>query len=182
MLTQAHRHTILREQPIQEQPILDKRRIPSIPAPAEAQPDERGARDSLRRQIARLEEELAGLVTSAWPAREAVAPAGGARVAGASLARGARVLALGELEAHRDDLSERVQEAKSRLASRAEEQEQYRRLIEEMQLDPDGYRWARVTNEDIGEPGCKNWHVRPRGGLLGMLMGWWRVIVSSGCP
>jgi hypothetical protein len=176
MLTQEHTQMVLREQPIRDRPILDKRRIPSIPAPP-AQPDERAGRDSLRRQIARLEEELAGLVTSAWHSREAVAPAGGA--AGT---RGARALGMGELEVRRDELSERVRAAKTRLATRAEEHEQNRRLIEEMQLDPDGHRWVRVTNQDIGEPGCKNWHVRPRGGLLGMLMGWWRVIVSSGCP
>jgi hypothetical protein len=24
--------------------------------------------------------------------------------------------------------------------------------------------------------------VRPRLGLIGMLMGWWRVVISSGCP
>jgi hypothetical protein len=178
MLTQVHKHTILRERPIQEEPILDKRRVPALPAPAEAQPDERPARGSLRRQIARLEEELAGLVTSAWPAREAVAPAGAVSGAGG----GARVLALGELEARRDELSERVKAAKAQLATRAREHEDNRRLIEEMQLDPDGHRWVRVTNADIGEPGCKNWHARPRGGLLGMLMGWWRVVVSSGCP
>jgi hypothetical protein len=183
MLTQVHKHTILRERPIQDEPILDKRRIPAIPAPAETQPDERPARDSLRRQIARLEEELAGLVTSAWPAREAIAPAGGAAPAGGTpSAGGARVLRLGELEARRDELSERVQSAKAQLATKADEHEQNRRLIEEMQLDPEGHRWVRVTNADIGEPGCKNWHARPRGGLLGMLMGWWRVIVSSGCP
>ena len=48
--------------------------------------------------------------------------------------------------------------------------------------DPPAYKWVRVANEDIGEPGCKHWHVRPRFGLLGMLMNWWRVRISSGCP
>jgi hypothetical protein len=178
MLTQEHTHTMLRERPVQGRPILDKRRIPAPPAPPEALPDERAGRQSLRRQIARLEDELAGLVTSAWPAREAVAPAGDS----ARPARGARALGMGELEARRDDLSERVRAARSHLARKAEEHEDNRRLIEEMQLDPAAHRWVRVTNADIGEPGCKNWHARPRGGLLGMLMGWWRVIVSSGCP
>jgi hypothetical protein len=178
MLTQVHKHTILREQPIEAKPLLDKRHIPVEPAPAPALPDERPARGALRHQIARLEEELAGLVTSAWPAREAIASAGGASEGGG----GARVLPLGELEARRDGLAERVQAAKAQLAARAEEQEQSRRLIEEMQLDPSAHRWLRVTNDDVGEPGCKNWHVRPRAGLLGMLMGWWRVVVSSGCP
>jgi hypothetical protein len=82
----------------------------------------------------------------------------------------------------RDELAERVEAAKAKLAARADEQEQSRRVIEEMQLDPGAHRWLRVTNEAVGEPGCRNWHVRPRAGLLGMLMGWWRVVVSSGCP
>jgi hypothetical protein len=34
----------------------------------------------------------------------------------------------------------------------------------------------------VGARGCGDWHVRPRLGLLGMLMNWWRVVVSSGCP
>ncbi len=40
----------------------------------------------------------------------------------------------------------------------------------------------RVSNREIGEPGCGVWHVRPRLGLIGMLMGWWEVKLSSGCP
>ena len=35
---------------------------------------------------------------------------------------------------------------------------------------------------DLGEPGCGAWEVRPRLGLIGMLMGWWQVKLSSGCP
>jgi hypothetical protein len=61
--------------------------------------------------------------------------------------------------------------------------EQKRRaLIEEMLADPAAHKWKIVSNEDIGDPGCKHWHSRPRWGLLGMVMGWWRVRVSSGCP
>jgi hypothetical protein len=176
MLTQVHKHTMLRERPIEEKPILDKRRIPAGPALPVAPPDEGAARRSLRGQIARLEQELAGLVTSAWPRADAIAQPPPSRGAGA------RVLPLGELESRRDQLSERVDSAKRALARRAADEERNRRLIEEMQLDPDGHRWVRVTNLDIGEAGCKNWHVRPRRGLLGMLMGWWRVVVSSGCP
>ena len=44
---------------------------------------------------------------------------------------------------------------------------------------------GRVSPEleaDIGEPGCGVWQVRPRLGLIGMLMGWWEVKLSSGCP
>jgi hypothetical protein len=48
--------------------------------------------------------------------------------------------------------------------------------------DPAGHKWVRVSNDDLGEPGCKYFHSRPRLGLVGMLMGWWRVKISSGCP
>jgi hypothetical protein len=41
---------------------------------------------------------------------------------------------------------------------------------------------VRVANRDLGESGCGVWHVRPRLGLIGMLMGWWQVKLSSGCP
>src|SRR4051812_37785194 len=51
-----------------------------------------------------------------------------------------------------------------------------------MMLAPEKHKWMRIGNEDIGEPGCKYWEVRPRYGLIGMLMGWWRVKISSGCP
>jgi hypothetical protein len=51
-----------------------------------------------------------------------------------------------------------------------------------MRLEPGRYRWVRVHAADLGEPGCQSWQVRPRLGLLGMLMGWWRVKHSSGCP
>jgi len=42
--------------------------------------------------------------------------------------------------------------------------------------------WELISNADIGEPGCKHWHVRPRYGVLGMFLNWWRVRISSGCP
>jgi hypothetical protein len=54
--------------------------------------------------------------------------------------------------------------------------------MEEMLLEPEKHKWVRVTHEDIGEPGCRDWHVRPRWGFLGMFLNWWRVVVSSGCP
>ena len=91
-------------------------------------------------------------------------------------------LTLGELEELRDELVERVRRGRAALAERGAAEERSRRLIEEMLLDPESHRWVHVSNEDIGEPGCTHWHVRPRYGLLGMLMRWWRVVVSSGCP
>ena len=62
------------------------------------------------------------------------------------------------------------------------QEEHNRRLIERMMLDPGRYKFVRVSREDIGERGCGHWHVRPRLGLIGMLMGWWQVKLSSGCP
>jgi hypothetical protein len=151
--------------------VLTVRTAPVVPR---TRPDERAARRSLRDQIARLEEELAGLFTSAWPRK------GYGR---AMPSRGeARVLALAELEELRDDLAARVADARRMLSERTYVEEQQRRLIEEMLVEPERHKWVRVANEDIGEPGCKHWHVRPRWGLLGMLMNWWRVVVSSGCP
>jgi hypothetical protein len=137
-------------------------------------PDERPARRQLLDQIARLEEELSGLFCSTWPRKGCewdVRSRGGPRV-----------LALSELEELRDELTGRVAEARRALSDRTYEEEQNRRLIEEMLLEPERHRWVRVANEDIGEPGCKTWHVRPRWGVLGMLMSWWRVVISSGCP
>ena len=61
-------------------------------------------------------------------------------------------------------------------------QELARGRLEAIMLDPAAHRWERVTHEDIGEPGCRQCHARPRLGLLGLLMNWWRVIISSGCP
>ena len=137
-------------------------------------PDERAARRTLLDQVARLEEELAQLFCSIWPRLgfEVTVPGRG----------GPRLLSLAELEELRDELAGRVQHVRRTLSDRTYAEECNRRLIEEMLLDPDSHKFVRVSNEDIGEPGCKHWHVRPRWSFLGMLMGWWRVVISSGCP
>ena len=117
--------------------------------------------------------------SSRGPACEIVAvPAGTASVSHA----GPRLLALAELERIRDDLADRVADVRAQAAAQAERQADRRLLIERMLLAPREYKWVRVSNADIGEPGCKNWHVRPRLGLIGMLAGWWHVKISSGCP
>lgn len=136
--------------------------------------DERPARRTLLGQVERLEHELSSLFISTWPRKgfEFSVPARG----------GPRVLSLGELEGLRDDLAHRVDDARRSLSDRTYVEEQHRCRIEEMLLDPEKHKWVRVSNEDIGEPGCKHWHVRPRWGALGYLMNWWRVKISSGCP
>lgn len=137
--------------------------------------DERHARLELRRQIGRLEAELAGLFGDAFghtavPHRvEAIAPA-------------PRVLDLGELEAVRDRLATRIAEARRALAARAEVETENRELLKALLEAPQRHKWVRVTRADVGEPGCGAWHSRPVLGPIGMLMGWWRVKVSSGCP
>jgi hypothetical protein len=145
-----------------------------VAAPVLPDVDERAARRTLRAQIARLERDLGAAIIAAYPRL----PAGTARVA----YHGPRLLGLEELERVRDDLADRLADVRAQAAAQAERQEEARLLIERMLLDPGRYRWVRVANADIGEPGCKHWHVRPRLGLIGMLAGWWHVKISSGCP
>jgi hypothetical protein len=137
--------------------------------------DERLARAELRRQIGRLERELATLVTEAFPRLdlEAAVPAAG---------HGPRVLGLGDLEAVRDALAGRVASARAALREHDELETRNRELLERMLDAPQDFKWVRVSRADIGEPGCGHWHSVPRLGPLGMLMGWWRVRISSGCP
>lgn len=137
--------------------------------------DERLARAELRRQIGRLEAELGWLVAEAFPRLQldaAVAPASSEP----------RVLGLGDLEAVRDSLATRIGEARIRLGERRELETRNRELLERMLSTPAEHKWLRISRADVGEPGCGHWHSRPHLGPLGMLMGWWRVKVSSGCP
>lgn len=137
--------------------------------------DERLARAELRRQIGRLEAQLGALVAEAFPRLELDTGV-------AAVSREPRALGLGDLEAVRDSLAARIGDARRRLQGRAELETRNRELLQRMLDDPAGHRWVQVSRADVGEPGCGHWHSRPRFGLLGMLMGWWRVRVSSGCP
>jgi hypothetical protein len=137
--------------------------------------DERLARAELRRQIGRLEAQLGTVFAEAFPRVEV--DAGIAPISGEP-----RVLGLGELEAIRDSLADRVAEARIQLRERAELETRNRELLERMLDAPAEHKWLRISRADLGEPGCGHWHSRPRLGPLGMLMGWWRVKVSSGCP
>lgn len=137
--------------------------------------DELLARRELRRQIGRLERELAGLLAESFGRvrlDHQVDP----------LAGEPRVLDLGELERLRDELAERVGEARRRLAEQDRCEAANRELLRKMLASPADYKWVQISRDDVGEPGCGHWHSRPRLGPIGMLMGWWRVRVSSGCP
>jgi hypothetical protein len=132
--------------------------------------DERAARRALMDQLARLEAELGALRPSA--------PVRGGRTGHPT----PRLLSLAELEHERDRMAAQLRALQREAGDQARRQEDQRRLREELLLDPAAHPFARVSNADIGEPGCRDWHVRPRFGLLGILMRWWRVVVSSGCP
>ncbi|MGB2712011.1 MAG: hypothetical protein WBC33_10890, partial [Conexibacter sp.] len=88
----------------------------------------------------------------------------------------------GELERIRDELAERVYAVREVHAARAAREARMRELLERMLRDPGRHRFVRITQADVGAHGCGAWHVRPRLGLIGMLMGWWHVKLSSGCP
>jgi hypothetical protein len=142
-----------------------------LTAPAE---DRAAARRALRAQVARLEQELAELQCSAWPRTDLRAA-----VAGTS---GARLLSIGQLEELRDRLAAEAARLRRALDERGAEEEQSRRLLEEMLLEPERHPGARVSAADLGEPSCREWQVSPAFGPLGRLLKWWRVRISSGCP
>lgn len=136
--------------------------------------DEGAARRALRAQVAKLEHDLAAHAAEASP-RDGIEWSIGRR-------GGPRLLGLGELEQLRDDLAERLHAVRAALAERAEREARMRDLLERMLRDPARHRFLRISQADVGQSGCGAWHVQPRLGLIGMLMGWWHVKLSSGCP
>jgi hypothetical protein len=150
------------------------RDAPSGPTARTAESGERAARRTLRAQIARLERELSAAFVTAFPMGGLEQPA--------PVAAEPRLLDLGELEVVRDELADRLHAARVRISERADEQAEKRLALERMLLDPRTHRYVRIACRDLGEPGCGVWQVRPRMGLIGMMMGWWQVKLSSGCP
>ena len=136
--------------------------------------DEAAARRALRRQIARLERQLGDAFVSAVPSTPV-----DVRVDGSD---GPRVLGLGDLEAQRDALSERLRQTRAVLEARGAEVEANRVLLERMLANPRRYKFARLHRADVELGGCGAYQVRPRLGIIGMLFGWWQVKLSSGCP
>jgi hypothetical protein len=135
---------------------------------------ERAARATLRAQIARLERDVSTLVVAAYPRLDAGPPI--------PSFDGPRLLTLGELERVRDGLAGRLSRLRAAAAEQDEHQAQAARELEQMLADPPAHKWERIRNADLGRPGCTTYHVRPQLGVVGMLMGWWRVVVSGGCP
>jgi len=149
--------------------------LPALPLPdtGRSKVGERAARAEIRRQIGQLEGLLCELQAEAHPHPLNIrVQAGGP----------ARLLSLEQLESLRDSLAVVLEDARRELSLLRASQEQARGMVERMLADPASYRWLRVSREEAGLVGCGHWHVRPRFGLLGMAMGWWRVKISSGCP
>jgi hypothetical protein len=141
---------------------------------ARSTPGDAAARRTLRAQVARLEREISALVVASYPRLDP-----GPRLPSLG---GPRRLSLGELERVRDALAGRLTVLRAAAAEQRARQSAAARELEEMLADPPAHRWKRLTNADLGLPGCTTYHVRPRAGLLGMLMGWWQVKISGGCP
>ena len=144
-------------------------------APLRTGGDERLARAELRRQIGRLERQLGSLVAEGFQ-RQRI------ETGVAAVSPAPRLLGLGDLEAIRDSLAQRVGEAQRALGERDELERRNHELLEQMLAAPAEHKWVQSSRDDLGLAGCGHWHSLPRYGLLGMLMGWWRVRVSSGCP
>jgi hypothetical protein len=135
--------------------------------------DERVGRQELRRQIARLEAQLASYPGDTRKPGEPTHPL---------LRPKGHVPDMAELEGIRDDLIERLNRARESAARRGEGQRRARARLEGMAADPAAHKWETVSSDDLGEPGCGTWEVQPKWGPVGALMNWWRVKVSSGCP
>jgi len=146
----------------------------SLRALVETAPDERAARRSLRAQIARLERDLSDAFVTAFPMGGPEQPAG--------YAAEPRMLDLGALELVRDELAERLHAARVHISQCADEQAEKRLTLERMLLDPGAHRDVQISCRELGQSGCGVWQVKPRLGLIGMMMDWWQVKLSSGCP
>jgi hypothetical protein len=126
------------------------------------------ARQALKDQIARLERELAHTLASSYPPIAVPRPVAHS---------GPRLLGLEELERTRDALAARVSDAYRLLEDQRSRQAQARARLADMYAHPGEHKGERITNAELGLPGCTAYSVRPR-----LLSTWWRVKVSSGCP
>ena len=133
--------------------------------------DEAAARRELRRQIARLEAELASYpeARSDRETHPALRPKG-------------HLPTFAELSTTRDELMDRLKNARAKAERKGESQARAHARREQIIGDPESHRWERVGNEECGDPGCGETRAVPRFGPIGRAMSWWRVKVSSGCP
>lgn len=134
---------------------------------------ELSARRSLRSQITYLQADLSDLICQAFPEKLDLTPLAG---------RGARLLSLGELETVRDQLLAQSASARQQLRRIQQSQAEAEEQLQLMLLDPQAFRGQVVTLRSLGKPGCGAYRSLPRLGVIGRMMGWWQVKLSSGCP
>ena len=132
--------------------------------------DDISARQELRRQIGRLEAQLASYRREVEPPPRRVRPAE------------PRIANVAELERTRDALLTQLGQARATATARARRERRAREVRDAMVADPGAHRWEVVSAAETGEEGCAEWQVGSRFGPLGALMSWWRVKVSGGCP
>ena len=156
-------------------------RVPAALASATGAAETVAARAQLRAQIATLEVQLSDALIACLPYADGSAAAPAPTTVGAR-SRGRRILDLGDLERVRDELATRLSAARAEQGRRGERSARARVRLEAMRLEPRRHRFERVTCVELGEGRCGAWQVRPRLGMLGMLMGWWELKLSSGCP
>jgi DNA-binding transcriptional regulator YhcF (GntR family) len=152
---------------------------PPDPEAALVEPGEeeaRAARHALRGQIARLEAQLAAYPVDA--AEAGIAEAEPEPLAGPA----GRIAGIGELEAVRDQLIDRLKRVREQVALRGQDEIEARMRLDRMVDDPAAHKWESVSNAEMGDPGCASYRVRPVWGPIGALSNWWRVKVSGGCP
>lgn len=150
-----------------EEPVAGPEDFPDVGVEA----DEAAARRELRRQIARLEADLAAY-PEARPDSDThplLRPKG-------------RIQDFAELSATRDELIARLRRAREAAERDGERQERARGRREGLIGDPEQHRWQRVATDECGDPGCGETRAVPRFGPVGAIAGWWRIKVSSGCP
>ncbi|MDX6651449.1 MAG: hypothetical protein QOJ38_230 [Solirubrobacterales bacterium] len=134
--------------------------------------EQRAVQRELRRQIARLEAELASHVREIEQGgKPTFVNEPEARVAGVE-----------ELERTRDLLSAQLSDARQAAERRSQREQRARGRREQMLRDPGAHKWEVVSAAEVGEPGCGEVRVEPRYGPLGVLMRWWQIKVSGGCP
>ena len=138
----------------------------------------RRARDLARRRSRRLEREPGRALIAACPTASSRAPPASSRRRRPP-ARACSVSA--SSSASRDALADRLATARRR--GRADRRAGRGACVARRAARaPERHRWARVDEADLGRAGLQRLAVRPRLGLIGMLMGWWHVKLSSGCP
>jgi DNA-binding transcriptional regulator YhcF (GntR family) len=158
------------EPPPEQSPAVDP--DPEAALAPVSEDDARAARRSLRAQVARLEAELAAYPEYVEAGTDPL-PLHGPE---------ARIADVGELETVRDQLVARVKRARDEAERRERRASTARAHLGEMARDPSAHKWEAVSNQEMDEPGCTSYSVRPAWGPVGALMNWWRVKVSSGCP